>query len=44
VRCTFLRRRTHAKYLICPRFLNHAKAFRKRGLTLRSDALNCAVR
>jgi hypothetical protein len=44
VRCTFLRRGMCAKCLICPRFLNHAKAFPKRGLTLRSDALNCAVR
>jgi hypothetical protein len=33
-----------AKCLIWPQFLNHAKAFRKRGLTSRSNALNCAVR
>jgi hypothetical protein len=44
VRRTFPRSRVCAKYLICPRFSSHAKAFRKRGLTSRRDALNCALR
>jgi hypothetical protein len=41
---TFLGRRVFAKVLICPGFFNPGKAFGKRILTSRDNALDCAVR